>query len=52
MPIKTILTCDGCGAHLELDGPYHTVKEQFKARGWRNIKEGESWKIKCGDCRK
>jgi hypothetical protein len=50
MSIKTILTCD-CGAKLELDGPYHTVKEAMRAKGWRNMKDGEGWKIRCPECK-
>ncbi len=51
MPIKTILTCDGCGATLELEGPYHIAKTEMKEKKWRNLKVGEKWVIKCRECR-
>ncbi len=50
MSIKTLLTCDTCGATIELDGPYHVAKIAMKEAEWRNVKEGEEWKIKCGKC--
>jgi hypothetical protein len=52
MPIKTILCCDKCDARLELEGPYMLVRDAMKAKGWRNVKEGESWLIRCPECRK
>ena len=51
MGIKTILTCDTCGATLELDGPYHIIKEEMRVESWRNVKVDDKWKIKCGKCR-
>lgn len=51
MAIKTILTCDSCGATLEIDGPYHVAKAEMKEAGWRNVKVDEEWRIKCGKCR-
>ncbi len=51
MAIKTILTCDSCEATLELTGPYHVAKAAMKEAGWRNVKEGDEWRIKCGKCR-
>lgn len=51
MAIRTILVCDKCEAKLELDGPYHVTKEKMKAAGWRNVKEGEAWVIRCKECR-
>lgn len=50
MGVKTILTCDTCGAEKEFPGPYHIVKDTFKVAGWRNVKVGEEWKIKCPGC--
>jgi hypothetical protein len=53
MAIKTVLTCDGgCGKTLELDGPYHVAKDKMRAAGWKNVKVGEEWKIKCPGCGK
>ena len=51
MPIKTILTCDGCGATLELEGPYHVARPAMKGAGWQNVRFDDEWKIKCGKCR-
>jgi hypothetical protein len=52
MGVKTVLTCDttGCGKSLELDGPYFAIKEAMKAAGWRNVKAGDGWAIKCPGC--
>ena len=52
MSIKTILTCDnkGCKNTIELDGPYHIIKLDMKAAGWKNKKVGEEWKIYCPEC--
>ena len=51
MSIKTILTCDEpeCKSELILSGPYHIVKEEMKAKGWKNQKINDKWKIKCND---
>jgi len=49
MGIKTILTCD-CGKTLELEGPYFMAKPAMKEAGWRNVKTGDDWKIKCPEC--
>ena len=51
MGIKTLLECDSCGATLEFEGPYHVAKVAMKEAGWRNVKEGDEWVIKCGECR-
>jgi len=50
MGIKTILTCEGCGDTLELIGPYHVAKAEMKKAGWKNVKEGDNWIIKCPRC--
>ena len=52
MGVATVLTCDtaDCGATITLAGPYFRVKAEMKEKGWRNVKDGESWKIKCVDC--
>ena len=52
MGVKTILTCDTCGAVREFDKPYHVAKAagEMKAAGWRNVKVGEQWKIQCPGC--
>lgn len=49
MGIKTILEC-GCGKTLELDGPYHVAKVQMKEAGWKNVKVGDAWEIRCPQC--
>jgi Fe2+ or Zn2+ uptake regulation protein len=52
MGVKSILTCDTCGATKEFDKPYHVAKAagEMKAAGWRNVKVGEEWKIRCPGC--
>ena len=50
MGIKTILTCEGCGDTLKLIGPYHIAKAEMKKAGWKNVKEGDNWIIKCHRC--
>ena len=52
MAIKTTLTCDqkGCKNTLELDGPYHVIKNKMKEAGWKNKKVDEEWKIVCKEC--
>lgn len=52
MGVETKLTCDtaDCGATITLDGPYFKVKPEMKEKGWKNVKDGEGWKIKCADC--
>ena len=54
MGIKTILTCDGegCGDTLKLTGPYHVAKAEMKKAGWKNVKDGDNWIIKCPACLK
>ena len=49
MGIKTILTC-ACGKTLELEGPYHVNRDAMKSAGWRNVKVGETWEIRCPGC--
>ncbi len=51
MSIKTLLTCDSCGKMLELNGPYHVAKPAMKEAGWKNVKEGDEWVIKCNECK-
>ena len=50
MGVKTILTCDTCGAVKEFPAPYHVIKIAMKEAGWRNILVGTEWKIKCPGC--
>ncbi len=50
MGVETKLTCDGCKKTLLLDGPYFKVKPEMKEKGWRNVKDGDGWKIKCDEC--
>ena len=50
MGIETIIKCDTCGAVLKLPGPYHIAKKEMKEQGWRNVKDGEDWKIQCPKC--
>lgn len=52
MGVKTVLTCDvkGCTATKEFAAPYHVVKDAMKQAGWRNVKVGESWEIRCPAC--
>lgn len=52
MGVETKLTCDGCGATITLDGPYWKAKAEMKEKGWRNVKDGEGWKVKCDKCSK
>lgn len=52
MAIKTELKCDCCGAVLALNGPYQIVKDEMKAKGWKNRKNGDAWEIVCPDCLK
>jgi hypothetical protein len=49
MGIKTTLICDECGKEIVLDGPYHVAKAAMKEAGWRNVKVGEEWQIKCDE---
>jgi len=49
MGIKTVLTCV-CGNTLELEGPYHVAKTAMKEAGWKNVKVGETWEIRCPKC--
>lgn len=52
MGVITKLVCDTCQKALELPGPYFAVKEAMKAAGWRNVKTGDGWQIKCPGCGK
>ena len=51
MGVETKLTCDtaDCGGTITLSGPYFKVKPEMKEKGWKNVKDGEGWKIKCAD---
>jgi len=50
MGVKTVLVCDTCQAEKTFAGPYFVIKEAMKAAGWRNVKVGEEWKIRCPGC--
>lgn len=52
MAVKTILTCDKCEKTLELEGPYHVAKPAMKEAGWKNVKVGDGWEIRCTGCEK
>jgi hypothetical protein len=52
MGVKTILICDICGEKKEFDKPYHVAKAagELKDSGWKNVKVGDEWKIRCPGC--
>jgi len=52
MGVKTILICDTCQAEKSFAAPYHVIKDAMKQAGWRNVKVGEEWKIRCPGCGK
>ena len=51
MAVLTILECDmpECDARLELEGPYHIVKQEMKEEAWINRKIDDKWKIICNN---
>ncbi len=51
MAIKTILTCDGCGDTLELEGPYHVARDEMHEEGWINRKVDNEWTVLCPKCK-